>query len=275
MSAGALPKLAGFTGALVLLVGGGALAGNLIDPVPPSGAGHAKRMPMRGEHTSVAMGVRGLGVAEHGLRLVVERTTFTRGREEQLRFRVVDRRGVTVRDFDVERTKRMHLIVVRRDMTGFQHLHPVEDAGGTWTTSLRLADAGTYRMFADFSHDERPTTLASDLSVDGEFSQHPLPAPASEASAGGGYDVGLVAAKPGALSFTVTHNGRAVQTQPYLGAGGHLVALREGDLAFLHVHPTEGLTFEATFPTPGRYRLFLQFKVDGKLHVAAFTRVVI
>ena len=66
-----------------------------------------------------------------------------------------------------------------------------------------------------------------------------------------------------------------MRTEPYLGAGGHLVALREGDLAFLHVHPTgDGPDFEVEFPTPGRYRLFLQFKHEGRVHTAAFTREV-
>jgi hypothetical protein len=66
-----------------------------------------------------------------------------------------------------------------------------------------------------------------------------------------------------------------VQTEPYLGAGGHLVALREGDMAFLHVHPTgDGPSFGATFPTEGRYRLFLQFKHDGRVQTVAFTQAV-
>jgi hypothetical protein len=54
------------------------------------------------------------------------------------------------------------------------------------------------------------------------------------------------------------------------------VALRQGDLAFLHVHPDENsLKFMATFPTAGSYRLFLQFKTDdGRLHTAAFTHEV-
>jgi hypothetical protein len=66
-----------------------------------------------------------------------------------------------------------------------------------------------------------------------------------------------------------------VQVQQYLGARGHLVALRQGDLAFLHVHPDEdSLKFMATFPTAGAYRLFLQFKVDGRVHTAAFTQEV-
>jgi hypothetical protein len=79
------------------------------------------------------------------------------------------------------------------------------------------------------------------------------------------------------LRFTISKNGRPVKTEPYLGAGGHLVALREGDLAFLHVHPTEdddAIGFEATFPTTGAYRLFLQFKVDGVVQTVAFTQEV-
>ena len=76
------------------------------------------------------------------------------------------------------------------------------------------------------------------------------------------------------MRFSVSRNGVPVQVEPYLGANGHLVALREGDLAFLHVHPTEGVQFESTFPTTGRYRLFLQFKHAGRIHTVAFTKEV-
>jgi hypothetical protein len=82
------------------------------------------------------------------------------------------------------------------------------------------------------------------------------------------------------LAFTVTRNGQTVHVDPYLGADGHLVALREGDLAFLHVHPVEGeghddsIRFGAEFPTEGRYRLFLQFKHEGRVHTAEFTKEV-
>ena len=51
------------------------------------------------------------------------------------------------------------------------------------------------------------------------------------------------------LSFDVTRDGKPVAVEDYLGAKGHLVALREGDLAFLHVHPdADRLKFAATFP---------------------------
>ena len=84
------------------------------------------------------------------------------------------------------------------------------------------------------------------------------------------------AARAGAeseLRFTVARDGHPVAIQDYLGAKGHLVALREGDLAFLHVHPDkDSLRFMATFPTAGRYRLFLQFKHEGRVQTVAFTQ---
>jgi hypothetical protein len=221
-------------------------------------------------------------VAADGLRVVVDEPELRRGSTESLRFRIVDDRGRTIRDFDVEHERRMHLIVARRDLTGFQHLHPKQAADGTWSTDVRLDAAGSYRLFADFARDGRSITLASDLRVDGEADLRPLPRPTSTSTSDLGYGVRLDR-EGSALRFAITRDGEAVQTEPYLGAGGHLVALREGDLGFLHVHPSErgegrghdaSVGFEATFPTAGRYRLFLQFKDDGRVHTVAFTQVV-
>jgi hypothetical protein len=145
---------------------------------------------------------------------------------------------------------------------------------------VRLGEAGSYRLFADFTRDGEAFTLASDLRVDGRADLRPLPAPADTAVSDGGYDVRLDAADahPGQearLRFTITKGGVPVETEPYLGAGGHLVALREGDLAFLHVHPgDDGVVFDTTFATAGRYRLFLQFKHEGRVQTVAFTREV-
>jgi hypothetical protein len=100
-----------------------------------------------------------------------------------------------------------------------------------------------------------------------------------------------VAGEPTSLIFAVGENGHAVHgLDPYLGAKGHLVALREGDLAFLHVHPEEAgadhghgegahgyeagadeIAFAATFPTAGRYRLYLQFKHEGAVRTVEYT----
>ena len=271
-------RIAAFAAVLLLATGGAALAGAAVEPHGPDPS--ARTDEPSGHMASTSPSVRGLAVAADGLRIVVEQPELRRGRTEQLRFRIVDEHGRTVRDFDVEHEKRMHLILARRDLTGFQHLHPTQGADGTWSAPVRIDAAGSYRLFADFSHDDTPQTLAGDLRVDGAADLRPLPAPAPTAVSDGGYDVRLDAggAHPGReadLRFTITRDGVPVKTEPYLGAGGHLVALREGDMAFLHVHPTgDGPSFAATFPTEGRYRLFLQFQHEGRVQTAAFTQVV-
>ena len=301
-------KLAGFCAALVLLFAGGALAGGAVepdraggkDPDPhetgphaekPAGtsASHGDAHGGDASETGEAAGVRGLAVAEGGLRLVVDDQQLERGEAERLRFRIVDDNDKTVRDFDVEHTKRMHLIVARRDLTGFQHLHPTQAGDGTWSTDLKLDDAGSYRLFADFSHEDTARTLATDLRVDGAATLRPLPAPARAAKSDGGYEVRVSgdSARPGKeteLKFAISKNGTTVHPEPYLGAGGHLVALCDGDLAFLHVHPTEhaddegghddAISFSTTFPTAGKYRLFLQFHHEGRVQTVAFTQEV-
>ncbi len=223
--------------------------------------------------------VRGLAVSDNGLTLELAAATAPRGTRTDLEFRIADARGRTVRKFDLEHTKRMHVIVVRRDLTGFQHVHPVQQANGSWSVPVTLDEPGNYRVFADFSTGETPQTLGADLTVAGPAAPRELPAPAERVEVDG-LDVAVRApeAKAGAeaeLDFDVTRDGRPVEVEDYLGAKGHLVALREGDLAFLHVHPDEDrLRFMSEFPSAGSYRLFLQFKVAGRVHTAAFTQEV-
>ena len=282
-------RLGLFAAALALVFVASAIAGGAVGPEPepaPAEPAHAgdEMAEMTGGHGDGAHAVRGLASAQDGLRLVVADPELPRGREQRLAFRIVDDHGETVRHFDVGHTKRMHVIVARRDLTGFQHLHPTQRADGTWETPLEVRDAGSYRLFADFSRKGEPQTLATDLRVDGRADLLDLPAPAPSAVSDGGYDVQLAEtdAHPGEeaeLRFEISKDGKPVSTEEYLGAGGHLVALREGDLAFLHVHPTneagsDEIAFASTFPTEGRYRLFLQFQHGGEIQTVAFTQVV-
>ena len=281
----AAARLAGFAGVLAVLFGGGAVAGGAIDidrskPRADADAHGGEKKPEHGGDEA-AHPVRGVAVAENGLQLEVDDPELRRDKTETVRFRVVEESGETVRDFDVEHTKRMQVIVARRDLTGFQHVHPEQEPDGSWSLQLELDDPGSYRIFADFSHEEEKTTLATDLRVDGDADLRPLPAPAPTAISDGGYDVRLDAGrvkrgKEADLRFIISKDGQAIQPEEYLGAGGHLVALREGDLAFLHVHPTEdhAAAFAATFPTAGKYRLFLQFQHEGRIHTVAYTQEV-
>ena len=75
----------------------------------------------------------------------------------------------------------------------------------------------------------------------------------------------------------MTRDGAPVtDLQPYLGAYGHLVALRDGDLAYLHVHPDEStaagpeVRFFAEVPSTGRYHLYLDFRHGDRVRTARF-----
>ena len=249
-----------------------------------------------GEHASRPMDataepaarVRGLAASANGLTLQLTADELSRGQNSDLRFRILDSSGQPVRTFEVEHEKRMHLIVARRDLTGFQHLHPELASDGTWSTPVTIAEPGRYRVFADFKHRGRNETLAADLVVDGPADHRPLSPPSGIARTGDGYEVAIdgeaTTGHEAELRFTVRKGGEPITVEPYLGAGGHLVALREGDLAYLHVHPTghaeDGehasgpVAFATEFPSTARYRLFLQFKHEGRVHTAAFTREV-
>jgi hypothetical protein len=256
--------------------GGGGEAGGAAHG-EEAGGGHGEAHSSEdAPHGAGAHAVRGLGVADDSHRLALSDRELPVSGTVPLYFRILDREGETVRDFDVAHTKRMHLIVVRRDLTHFQHLHPEQEAEGRWTVPLRLTAPGSYRVFADFELDGEPHTLGSDLQVAGNV-EETTAAPETAARSDLGVDVRVEGAAraghPSTLRFSLP-----VDVQEYLGAGGHLVALREGDLAFLHVHPTAQrpgeVSFEATFPTPGRYALFLQFRHGGRVDTVALTQVV-
>ena len=88
----------------------------------------------------------------------------------------------------------------------------------------------------------------------------------------------LTAGQTSRLTMAIAKGAQPVaDLQPYLGAYGHLVVLRAGDLAYLHVHPersdTAGpeVTFDVEVPTPGAYRMFLDFQHGGVVRTASVT----
>ncbi len=285
-------RLLAFAGLLAVVFGGALGFGRVIDldagEASPDDHGHEAEDAAHGDEDATVAGHEaeaaspGL-VADDGLRLVLDRTTMGAGVEAPLSFRILTDDGAVLDDYDVVHDEAMHVIVARRDLGTYQHVHPTRTDDGGWTVPLRLDEAGVYRVFADFTTNGRRATLGADVSVPGSFAPRGLPAPADSAEAGG-YEVRLArtAGEHGETAeFTVLRDGEPVaDLEPYLGARGHLVALREGDLSFLHVHPIDGeaapgaIGFEVEYPSAGRYRLFLQFKHEGRVQTVAFTRDV-
>ncbi|MEO3777082.1 hypothetical protein ABGB16_09560 [Micromonospora sp. B11E3] len=234
-----------------------------------------------------ATDVGGLAVSSGGWTLAPLSDGFAAGRPGEFRFQVRDVQGRPVTRFAVVHDKPMHLIVVRRDLTGYRHLHPTMAADGTWSIPLTLPQGGAWRAYADFTvvtddGGQTALTLGVDLAVPGGYTPRPLPAPATTTTVDGftvswSGEPRIGVTRP--LRFQVRAGDSTPTVERYLGAYGHLVALREGDLGYLHVHPEagppgDGVTFQLTVPGPGRYRLYLDFQVDGVVRTAEFTLAV-
>ncbi|MEV4631219.1 hypothetical protein AB0J90_33610 [Micromonospora sp. NPDC049523] len=299
-------RMALFVGGLVLALVGGFGLGRLntdsggSSAGTPSAVGDHTHAPGTGAHehgpaTTTTGGtatagteVGGLSLSASGFTLVPSSSAFQAGRGQPFQFQVLgtDRRPVT--KFTVVHDKQLHLIVARRDLSGYQHLHPTMAPDGTWSVPLTLATPGIWRAYADFTAldatgKETAATLGVDLVVDGDYAPKALPAAAREATVGeftvtyeGTPQVG--ATQP--LLFRVFANGSPVAgLERYLGAYGHLVTLRAGDLGYVHVHPEEQLVggavkFWLAAPSPGSYRMFFDFQVAGVVHTAEFTLTV-
>jgi hypothetical protein len=296
-------KITAFAAALAATFGAAYGVGSAVEPVvaekePAKHTGH--KVKEKGgaaapeDHAEEAGGEAslpgGLQIADQGYALELRTPRVAAGRPAELRFAIVEEatdRKVT--EFRREHGKELHLIVASRDLTIYRHLHPVRAADGTWSTPVTLPEAGGYRVFADFAPEAKSTgglTLGADLAVSGESEPDPLPRSGRTVTVDG-YEVTLRGElRPGAgsdLKLGVAKDGKPVtDLQPYLGAYGHLVALRSGDLAYLHVHPHgepgDGKTrpgpeisFTATAPSKGSYRLFLDFRHEGEVRTAAFT----
>jgi len=284
-----LQKIGAFTAALGVAFGAAYGVGAVIGPVgsDPTPAAHGE------PHEPAASTPRplvpaGLQVSEGGHTLDLRTTALTAGRPGTLEFVVRDAHGEAVTRYKTAHGKQLHLIVASRDLTTYRHLHPTRTADGTWSTPVDLPAAGAYRVFADFvpAGAREGLTLGSDLTVTGRYTATAMPAPASTTTVDGytvTLDGALSAGGESDLTFTVRDDSGTPVTglQPYLGAYGHLVALRSGDLAYLHVHPHDeartgtaagpAVSFSATTPSTGTYRLFLDFKVAGEVHTASFT----
>ncbi|MEV7014095.1 hypothetical protein [Streptosporangium sp. NPDC051022] len=286
-------KLGAYLLGIAVIFGGALGAGRAAGSaglLPEATGGHGAHATTTSAPTRAAAGAPvpgGLQVSQDGYTLNPLTTAVEPGRETDLRFTVTGPDGAPVTGYQVQHDRKLHFIVVSRDLADFQHLHPQEAGDGVWSVRLTLPAAGAYRAFADFAPEGgNGMTLGADLYAAGDYTPKALPE-ASRTSTVDGYTVtldgDLVPGESSKLTLRVAKDGRPVtDLQPYLGAYGHLVALRGGDLAYLHVHPDgepddgrtapgPGITFYAEVPSRGDYRLFLDFQHAGVVRTADFT----
>jgi hypothetical protein len=205
----------------------------------------------------------------------------------------------------------MHFIVIRKDLTQFQHLHPdFNQETGEFRVPVTFSAPGPYRFFADFTPGtdnpmQLPVTVSSDLAV-GDVTnfqpQEAMPDPKKEVSVPPDYHVTytlpteLRSQTPVTYSLVVEKDNQPVTLEKYLGALGHSVVLKEGTLDYIHTHAGEQgdsmehgehgghvmppaqqenkIDFSTTFPDAEIYRIFTQFQHQGNVLTTAYTVAV-
>ena len=291
-------KLGTYALGLVVVFGAAAGLGNAVGPVGPAAAAHDTAthddpdtespmdMPQQSSAASGGHVPGGLQISENGYTLDLA-DSLPAGAATPVSFRILGADSRPLTSYDTAHDQDLHLIAVRRDLSGYQHVHPELAPDGTWSIPLDLTP-GAWRLFADFdpAGEDAALVLGADVAVGGDYTPVSLPEASTRAEVDGytvTLDGNLVPGQESELILSVSRDGQPVtDLQPYLAAYGHLVALRDGDLAYLHVHPAgepgdgatrpgPDITFYATAPSAGDYRLFLDFKHGDVVRTAEFT----
>ncbi|HRC46039.1 MAG TPA: hypothetical protein PLS72_02080 [Ilumatobacteraceae bacterium] len=189
-------------------------------------------------------------------------------------FHLRDEAGSDVTEFTEAHGSLLHVVVIRPDLSDFQHVHPTIGDDGSW--DVMLPAPGQWHLVFDSTPTGAPGPVVVSANIDDETPVATVPLPPADDTV----DVaGLVVTRDG-FTFSVANadGSMLMGLEPYLGQAAHLVAMRQGDLAYTHLHPSEGMTGMFMFGTgiteAGTYRLFLQFGYQGDVLTVPFTVVV-
>jgi uncharacterized membrane protein len=218
--------------------------------------------------------------------------------------------GQTLRNLPIVHEHPMHMTVVSRDLAFFDHVHPIPQPDGSLQLQYRFPRYGDYVVFAEFTPiGQRDQVFRYEISVRGEQTTPQMlehstaelmftEAGELSPSPAGGHPIAdhpdltaELTCQPrtpaaGISTMLVFHLARGGQPltdlEPYMGAMGHCAIISADTVTFLHCHPeqlypptldTRGgpvLAFHAVFPKPGRYKIWGQFKRQGRVIIADF-----
>lgn len=203
-----------------------------------------------------------------------------------LTIQINDKDGKPVKDFDIQHEKLMHLILVSKDLSYFNHLHPEYKGDGLFTVSLNFPAGGEYKLYADYVPKGALKVVKNHtVTVEGEKAQTtPLKPDENLTKIVEGKEITLSfdelkAEKDVTLNFNIKDHrtGRPITNlQPYLGAVGHVVIISEDTEDYLHVHPMDekakgpDAKFMTKFPKSGIYKIWGQFQHEGKVITVPF-----
>ena len=185
-----------------------------------------------------------------------------------------------VANFNLVHEKLFHAFVVSQDLQFFEHGHPSLIAEGVFQYPIVFPKPGMYRVLGDFYPDGGTPQLSSEtVFVPGE----PPPAVSlardysTKDTANLTVSLTSVPERPVATSRTqlrfVVEGEHPLEK--YLGVWGHMLVASSDLIDMMHEHPflADGGTrveFEAVFPRPGIYRVWVQFQSGGVVNTAYF-----
>ncbi|KZE84449.1 hypothetical protein AV654_00655 [Paenibacillus elgii] len=203
-----------------------------------------------------------------------------------LTIQITDKNNKPVDNFDITHEKKLHLIVVSKDLSFFNHIHPDYKGGGRFDITTEFPGGGDYKLIADFvPTGQGAVTQTQWISVQGDAPAAAAIEPESTlVKTVDGKEVTLaidhlMAGMDANLTFTIRDAASkqpVTNLQPYLGAVGHVVILSADAEQYLHVHPMEekasgpDAKFMTKFPKSGVYKLWGQFQHEGKVFTVPF-----
>lgn len=186
---------------------------------------------------------------------------------------------------EISHEMKIHLMAVSEDLDWFRHIHPEEQLDGTYIITETFPSGGKYLLFTDFKPSGADQVVnRQEIEVEGSHTEGHQDLSNPLISEVEGYTVTLENGtdfktnRTQPLKISVEKDAGKLQEddlQPYLGASAHIVMISKTDKEFLHIHPVSDDRFpiysETYIEKPGTYRMWVQFKIDGKVHTADFT----
>jgi len=184
---------------------------------------------------------------------------------------------------DVVHDKKIHLIIVSKDLSWFDHIHPEYNADGSYSVAEKFPAAGEYTLFADYTPtggdhqvEKINLTVAGTPAATVAITAQRLTGKAE------GYEV-TITNDGDFVTNNLLHMGAVIKKdgkevagsnlENYLGAKAHVVIIGLNTMEYMHVHPefaNDKFDLHTTFTQPGIYKGWFQFQTNGQVHTADF-----
>jgi hypothetical protein len=214
-----------------------------------------------------------------------------------------------IRNYGVEMTKKLHVVIVSSDFSTFLHVHPALGADGHFAIDQQFPAPGLYYLYADGEpNDGDHQVFRFNLELgDHNIQPRRVLVPTGKEATVGPYTVDLSRTRLHAGGMDMIEvqilkgDTAAKDLHPYLGVPAHAVFLNAQDLTYVHVHPMPLMPDKMSMPAmdmskmtmdmpdtasspsdmvlhvsvkePGTYKLWLQFRGGSQLYIAPFVLV--